>query len=152
MTISQARRVTEELIEEHGLHGWRFVTDTARRRNGICDFGTRTISLSRIMLAFRSYDESMMTITHELAHALVGPRHGHDSVWAAKHRELGGNGQRCSGIADENARAALTQMALWVGTCSHGKQFPKHRQPKRLDGWRCKCSGGSSPVVWSRTR
>ena len=33
-------------------------------------------------------------ITHEIAHAIVGIRHHHDSVWKAQHRKMGGNGER----------------------------------------------------------
>ncbi|QZE10542.1 SprT-like protease [Mycobacterium phage ScoobyDoobyDoo] len=151
MTPAQARRITENLLADHGLHGWRVTFGTARTRNGSCSYSTRTINLSRTLMAFRSYEETLNTITHEVAHALT-PGHQHDRVWAAKHRELGGTGERCSGIADEARREALTQSALWVGTCDHGKNFPRHRQPKRLDGWRCRCVAGGSPVVWRKTR
>ncbi|ACH62197.1 hypothetical protein MYRNA_230 [Mycobacterium phage Myrna] len=151
MTPAQARRETQALLDAHGLTGWKITFGTARTRNGSCCYRTRTINLSRTLMAFRSYDETMDTIRHEVAHALT-PGHKHDRVWAAKCRELGGNGQRCNGIADEAKREQLTQLALWVGTCEHGKNFPRHRQPKRLQGWRCRCSEGSSPVTWRKTR
>src|SRR5215471_13596338 len=35
------------------------------------------------------------TMTHEIAHAIVGPNHGHDQVWTEKHLEMGGDGQPC---------------------------------------------------------
>lgn len=34
----------------------------------------------------------MDTVAHEVAHALVGPAHGHDAVWRRKAVELGGSG------------------------------------------------------------
>lgn len=152
MTPARARIETQRLLDAHGLTGWRITFGTARTRNGSCCYRTRTINLSRTLMAFRSYDETMDTIRHEVAHALT-PGHKHDRVWAAKCRELGGNGQRCNGIADETQRQALVQTALWVGTCGHGNQFPKHRQPKRLVGWFCKCQPGQkTPVVWAKTR
>ncbi|AJA43754.1 SprT-like protease [Mycobacterium phage Marcoliusprime] len=140
MTLAQARQITMSLIREHGLTGWTVRFDNARRRAGVCSYRDRTIGLSKPLMAQRSYDDTMMTITHELAHALVGPRHGHDAVWAAKHRSLGGNGKRCFEHFDESAP--------WIGTCGHGKQFARYRAPKRLDGWRCRCSGGGSPITW----
>jgi predicted SprT family Zn-dependent metalloprotease len=34
------------------------------------------------------------TLLHEIAHALVGPRHGHDLVWQAKCIEIGARPKR----------------------------------------------------------
>ncbi|ARQ95530.1 SprT-like protein [Mycobacterium phage Shandong1] len=140
MTMSEARRITTALIAEHGLVGWTVKFDNARRRAGQCSYGPRTISLSKPLMAQRSYADTMNTITHELAHALVGHSHGHDAVWSAKHRQLGGDGKRCFDHLDESAP--------WIGTCGHGKQFARYRQPKRLDGWRCRCVRGGSPITW----
>ncbi|ASR87250.1 SprT-like protease [Mycobacterium phage LastHope] len=144
MSQMEAHQITVGLIREHGLIGWTVAWDNARRRAGQCRYSTRTISLSRALLRQRSYDDTMMTITHEIAHALVGPKHGHNAVWAAKHRELGGNGQRCFEHLDESAP--------WMGTCSHGKKFARYRAPKRLDGWRCRCAAGGTPIVWANQR
>ncbi|ATN88149.1 hypothetical protein SEA_CINDARADIX_76 [Mycobacterium phage Cindaradix] len=144
MTQTQARQATVALIREHGLTGWTVKYDNARKRAGQCNYRDRTISLSKHLLAHRSYEDSMQTITHEIAHAIVGPGHGHDHVWARKHRELGGNGQRCFEME------GIDPTAPWVGTCGHGKQYARYRAPKRLDGWRCRCRQGSSPVVWKR--
>ncbi|BBX09472.1 SprT-like domain-containing protein [Mycolicibacterium aichiense] len=146
MTQAMAHQITVGLIREHGLVGWKVKLDNARRRAGLCDHTNKVISLSKHLMAIRSYEDTMMTITHELAHALVGPRHGHDAVWAAKHRSLGGNGKRCFQLEE------VDRTAPWLGTCDHGKQFARYRQPKRLDGWRCRCTAGASPVVWKRNR
>lgn len=142
MTPAQARAATEALIEAHGLVGWTFTLTNARRSAGVCKYNTRQIGISKALMAQRSYDDTMMTITHEIAHAIVGYKHGHDRVWAAKHRELGGNGQRCFEHLDTTSP--------WVGTCEHGKEFAKYRQPKQMDGWRCRCPGGGSTIVWKR--
>ncbi|QJD50378.1 SprT-like protease [Mycobacterium phage MarkPhew] len=145
MGMGEARRIATDLIAQHGLVGWVVTFDNARRRAGVCKYGPKTIGLSKPLMAQRSYDDTMQTITHEIAHALVGHAHGHDAVWAAKHRSLGGNGKRCFDHLDETAP--------WMGTCSHGKRFAKYRQPKRLDGWRCKCAGtAGSPIVWAKQR
>lgn len=34
------------------------------------------------------------TVLHEIAHAIVGAKHHHDSVWRIQHIKMGGNGQR----------------------------------------------------------
>ncbi|ASR85292.1 SprT-like protease [Mycobacterium phage SirPhilip] len=144
MGMTEARRIATALLAEHGLTGWAVTFDNARRRAGVCKYTSRTIGLSKPLMAQRSYDDTMQTITHEIAHAIVGHSHGHDAVWAAKHRQLGGNGQRCFEHLDETAP--------WMGTCSHGKKFARYRQPKNLTGWRCKCTASGSPITWAKQR
>ncbi|ASZ75517.1 hypothetical protein KIW74_gp11 [Mycobacterium phage Kimona] len=142
MTQMQAHQITTGLIRTHGLTGWTVKYDRAKRRAGQCNHSLRTISLSLHLMRLRTYDETLNTITHEIAHALVGPRHGHDAVWRRKHRELGGDGKRCFELE------GIDPTAPWIGECSHGKQWARYRRPKRLEGWRCRCAGGPSPVVW----
>ena len=64
------------LMREHGLHGWTVRLDNARRRAGQCDYRRREISLSRHYVRHAEDDHIRDTILHEIAHALVGPRHG----------------------------------------------------------------------------
>ncbi|QXN73599.1 SprT-like protease [Gordonia phage AikoCarson] len=144
MTQDQARHLARELLDAVGLATWGVRIDNAKRRAGVCRYNVREISFSAHLLALRTYDESLNTISHEVAHALT-PGHKHDHVWAAKHRELGGDGLRCYEASEKVAAAAP-----WVGTCEHGKEFPRYRQPKRLQGWVCKCPAGRTPITWTR--
>ncbi|AJD82496.1 SprT-like protein [Mycobacterium phage Sheen] len=146
MTPARALGITQGLLRDHGLKGWRVQFDNAKRRAGQCNYRLSVISLSRPLMARRSYQDTMNTITHEIAHALVGPNHGHDAVWARQHKALGGDGKRCFETDDVDLTAP------WIGTCEHGKQFARYRRPKRLEGWRCRCPQGSSSVVWSHRR
>jgi predicted SprT family Zn-dependent metalloprotease len=141
MTTHEAAKITRELLAVHGLDGWNVTFDNARRRAGACNYSRRLISLSKPLMAQRSREDTHSTITHEIAHALT-PGHKHDRVWAAKHRTLGGDGKRCFEHHDETAP--------WVGTCEHGTKYARYRAPKRLEGWRCGCVRGGSPVVWER--
>ena len=63
-----------------------------------------------------SDDEVLDTILHEIAHALVGPQHGHDAVWRAKAREIGCTGERC--VSSDSPRVP----GDWVGRCSAGHE------------------------------
>jgi len=136
----QALRLARGLMDDHGLGDWTVTLDNALTRAGQCRYAEREISLSKPLMADRSHEETLDTILHEMAHALVGHAHGHDEVWAAKHRALGGNGQRCFAYTDD--------ASPWVGECGHGVQISRYREPKRLYGWRCRCPQGSTPVVW----
>lgn len=141
MTEYQARVAVRNLLDQHGLATWSVTFDNARRRAGLCNYNDRLISLSRPLMSQRTYAETLNTITHEVAHALT-QGHKHDHVWAAKHRSLGGDGLRCFAHFDETAP--------WIGTCEHGKQFPKYRQPKGMHGWSCRCPEGKSTITWAR--
>jgi predicted SprT family Zn-dependent metalloprotease len=84
-------------MEEHGLieEGWKFKWDTAKKRGGVCYHSRKTIGLSKFVAKYRTYEETEDTILHEIAHALVGPGHGHGPVWKAKAREIGAKPERC---------------------------------------------------------
>jgi predicted SprT family Zn-dependent metalloprotease len=125
MDVDEARVLAEGLMREHGLIGWRLVFDHARTRAGVCRFGSREIGLSQVLTAMHSEELVRGTVLHEIAHALVGPRHGHDAVWRARARALGGDGERCLDLAAPRAPAP------WVGTCLRGHEVLRHRRPTR---------------------
>lgn len=95
MPLAELENQAGALLKRHGLKGWRFAFDNATRRAGSCRFGTRTITLSRHLARNAPEAEILDTLLHEIAHALVGPRHNHDAVWRAKAIELGSSGERC---------------------------------------------------------
>ncbi|PFG39656.1 SprT-like family protein [Georgenia soli] len=125
MELRAVRALGVELLALHGLTSWRFAFDNAKRRAGACKFDTRTISVSRHLMALYSEEHVRDTILHEIAHALVGPKHGHDRVWRAKALAIGCSGSR---LVDADAPRAP---APWRGTCPHGHTYDRHRRPAR---------------------
>ena len=89
MKREEARVLAHSLMDAAGLADWRFRFDHAKRRAGACTHSTRTISLSGPLTDL--YDEGTIrgVILHEIAHALVGPAHGHDAAWKRAARALG---------------------------------------------------------------
>jgi hypothetical protein len=147
MTPAEAARLTRQLFDEHNLVGWKVTFGNAKRIAGTCSQHRKVITYSKYLLAQRSYEDSFDVVTHEVAHAIVGARHGHDRVWQAQHRALGGNGKRCFAHVDEQSPI--------VGRCPHGKEFARYRMPKRPDAWSCRCrksafGGPSGKIVWSK--
>jgi hypothetical protein len=140
MYAEDVQRIARELLDRHGLHDWTVKMDNARRRAGQCNHTRRQLSFSLGLMWERHWDETHMTITHEVAHALTPGRH-HDEVWQAKHRELGGDGKRCFEHDDQDAP--------WIGVCAHGVRYPRYRAPKP-GTYRCGCPQGRSPVEWNR--
>ena len=122
VALATARR----LVREHGLDGWTVRLDRAKTRAGVCRFGRREIGLSAPLTRLHSPEEVRDTILHEIAHALVGPEHGHDAVWRARAREIGCTGDRCVSGDSPTVRGE------WLGTCPAGHTVSRHRRPQRV--------------------
>ena len=109
MNLQRAQMMAEDLMKHYlsPLQGWGFKFDRSLNRLGQCDHGNFTISLGRHATEVNSEEQVLMTIVHEIAHALVGGHHGHDGVWRAKAIELGHSGKRCGIIAVKAAPKAV---------------------------------------------
>lgn len=126
MEVTTALAAGRRLLREHGLDDWVIVADRAKTRAGVCRFAQRQIGLSAPLTALHTEAEVLDTILHEIAHALVGPQHGHDAVWRAKAREIGCSGERC--VSADSPRVP----GDWVGLCPAGHEKSRHRAPTRL--------------------
>ena len=136
--LKTALETAAELMQHHGLCGWTVKLDHARRRAGQCDYTNRTISLSRHYVRQAEPDHIRDTILHEIAHALVGPRHGHDAVWRRKAREIGCTATRCHTLTFSEAP--------WLMHCPNGCfSVPRHRRKAGLV-----CAGCKTPVEFRR--
>lgn len=114
MNIYDARNLLLEQMRKHGLtqRGWYGELDNAKRRFGQCRHGENVISLSSHLARLNSREQVLDTILHEIAHALVGPGHGHDAIWRRKCIEIGANPSRCY-----DANEVVKPPAKYVGTC-----------------------------------
>lgn|GEM_PF-142828 len=123
MDLPDVLALARSLMDEHGLGDWDLAWDRARRRAGSCDHGRRRITLSRHLMALYSRAEVRETVVHEIAHARVGVHHGHDAVWRAEARRLGGSGARL--VAADAPRVP----GRWVGVCPAGHEVSRIRRP-----------------------
>lgn len=138
-------------MNEHGLGHWAFQFDRSVRRFGVCRFGKQTISMSERLVSLNDEARVRNTILHEIAHALVGPGHGHDRVWRLKALSIGCDGRTCI-----DSRTVALPEAPWVGTCPGcGAQAKRHRltqKGRQLACARC-CRGRYNALyrfVWTR--
>ena len=121
--------------------GWSFGFDLAPARAGVCRYRERRIDLSVSYCLAATRAEIEDTILHEIAHAIVGPRHNHDAVWKAKAREIGCQGERCHRVQHS--------VPPWVGECGCGQQWFRQRLQRRMIRNRVcgKCLG---EITWRR--
>lgn len=136
--LSDCVAVAEALIQEHGLDGWSFQFDGAQKRAGACAFNTKVISLSRFYCIKASDAQVRDTVLHEIAHALAGPKHNHDTTWKRIARSIGCTADRCHTVDFAPAK--------YIASCSRcGWHQKKNR---RLRGGVCKTCG--QPVTYGR--
>lgn len=101
MTRQEASRITRDLLDSNGLKDWHIHLNTNVNSNflGLCSYKDKSILLSAHHIDIHPNEEIINTIRHEVAHALC-PGNGHDSIWAAKARELGcDNTLPCSNLS-----------------------------------------------------
>lgn len=96
MDLQAAETLAHQLMKEHELPAeWKFAFDNATRRMGLCNFTTRTISVSRHYAQHADEAHVRDTVLHELAHAFT-PRAGHGPRWKAMARKLGTPPKACA--------------------------------------------------------
>ncbi|BCY08134.1 SprT-like domain-containing protein [Actinoplanes sp. L3-i22] len=133
MNLNDARETALALMARHGLTTWRLTFDDAKTRAGVCRADRKEIGLSRPLVELYAPEQVIETILHEIAHALVGPRHGHNAVWRATAIRIGCSGRRC--VPAEAPRVD----GAWLGVCRSGHRTTAHRQPVRVKSCR-ECS------------
>jgi predicted SprT family Zn-dependent metalloprotease len=140
----QAQELAVRMLADHGLTDWSFVFNRSKRQMGCCRFGPKVIELSRHFVERNTQDLIYDTLLHEIAHALVGPGHGHDAVWKAMCLRVGAKPERLSNEPD-------MPQGRWQAICgSCGMRHHKHRRPKHKKGWFCcRCGPHRGALVWS---
>lgn len=130
MNIKDAQTLAITLMEKHNLTGWIFRWDNAKCRFGQCSHREKRISLSKRLTELNDEARVKNTILHEIAHALVDVRHGHDYVWRMKAQEIGCDGNRCYSRNDNHLSTVVVE-GNYIAVCPNGHVHYKHKKPKR---------------------
>ncbi len=140
MELQQTAYLAGQLMEQHGLFetGWKFVFDNSKRRYGQCRHRSKQIGVSKHLSLLNDEASVRDVILHEIAHALVGIGHGHDTIWKAKAREIGCDGQRCY----DSKTTTLVEGKYIAVCCGCGRKHSKHRKTNKNHSCGY-CSGGS---------
>lgn len=135
MDTNKARRMALDLMAQHGVTGrYQFKWDRAKSRLGLTRHDKGTISLSFSYVQSASEDNVRNTILHEIAHAMVGPGHGHGNVWRRQFLAIGGNGAR-TGEREADLRKTFVVSCPACGPLGTVKG---HRMPRRYSNSRCR--------------
>jgi predicted SprT family Zn-dependent metalloprotease len=139
------RSLVNELFGTFHLQGWSFKLNRRRREMGLCSYDASTIALSIHFIELNDWDAIRDTLLHEIAHALVGPGHGHGPVWKSKAREIGAQPFR---LCNEVNMPEGTWQAQ-CGCC--GMIHHKFRRPKHFHGWHCRhCGREKGKLCWQK--
>lgn len=103
MNRDLATRFAHELMAEHGLTDWKLRLSQNNSFLGLCDYKNKTIFLNTFSIDTHPEPEIINTIKHEIAHALVGPNHGHNEIWVTKAKEIGCDNTLTCGLALNDA-------------------------------------------------
>jgi len=101
MTRTDASLFCREQLNKYGLKEWsvRLNNNPETKFLGLCSYKDKAIILNGYHCELHSENEVRNTILHEVAHALM-PGHGHNSLWAAKAREIGCTNTLSCGTVD----------------------------------------------------
>lgn len=144
-----AKTLATELMDQYNLSdkGWKFYFNDNRSRLGVCKEYDKSIELSIWHCNNSPFAEVKNILLHEIAHAIVGCRHQHNSVWRNKAIQIGCTGDRCG---------VMNAPHKFTGTCPNcGKTFKKNKRGNIACGNCCKRMNGGKyskdfQLIWNR--
>ena len=94
--------------------GWKLeICTKAGDKEGICEYGRKTIGLTRYVLSDCSVGGVVSTFIHELAH-IETPGNSHDKVWQNKNTELLNKySNDVTKLVKDARRPYITYFATW---------------------------------------
>jgi predicted SprT family Zn-dependent metalloprotease len=95
MNINEAEKLAMKLMQQYGLANWDFQWGFGQSLFGSCHYATQTISLSKTLTELNDENEVKDVILHEIAHAKVDPKMGHNRIWKNMCLEVGARPHRC---------------------------------------------------------
>lgn len=142
MSPFDAQQLARQLMQQHGLAGWTFAFDHAKRRFGSCRYRSKRITLSKTLTFLNDQEQVRQTLMHEIAHALT-PGAGHGPRWRQQCRALGIAPQRC--YDEESVAAPPRRAARYVIGCPACDWWrDRHRRPTQ----RLICRQCRTPIMF----
>ena len=91
MERTKAAQLLRDELNAHNLKDWkvRITSDPNVPYLGLCSYKDKAIIINAHHVDIHDDINVIDTIKHEVAHAIVGVKHGHDEVWRNKAKEIG---------------------------------------------------------------
>lgn len=125
---------TRKMLDANGLSDWSIVWEPTTSFVGRCVHDTKTIKYSSFYMKHMKKEDALSVVSHEVAHAAVGPGKAHGPQWRDKCIELGGTGVRGANV--KIPLTAAQKKFLWVGVCPHCEQLSlQNSAPRSI--WLC---------------
>lgn len=144
MKFEEKERRIRALIAKHLPH-YRFRFSNEHYYRGRCYDRLELITISKSYVELNPWEHIEDTVLHEVAHGLVGCKHGHDKVWKAKALELGAFPR------SKERTPAVEPPKKFIGTCpTCGRKVYRNARRNISCG---KCSRTYNPqhkFVWRR--
>ena len=93
MNYQQLDNIWRVYKDNYGLSSWSLALINTKTSSGYCNHRLKVIGINSAHLQKSCDKDIINTLTHEIAHALTRG-HNHDYIWTAKHKSLGGTGER----------------------------------------------------------
>lgn len=152
MNLTDADIIARDLVLHHLGADWWVRWNNKKSVLGSCHYKEQIIFLSKAFMAVNDEKQLRDTVLHEIAHAKVGPDHGHDRVWKVQALALGARPVRC-------AAAPVAPKYNWIGRCPLGHLHKRYRLAVKIQrgdyGVSCGiCTPGQYdkryPIEWKR--
>lgn len=143
MNETEVIHLGNSLLKEHNLEDWIIDISKTQSCIGQCFYHEKTIKFSKFFLD-NSEEKIKNIILHEIAHALVGPQHGHNRVFKNKCYEIG------TEASSRTTTLKSDKIINYEVYCSNNcfKPLQRNRMPTKLIGRKCcKCN---KVVNWKR--
>ena len=138
-SFENVEAIAKSLLKKHKLGKWDFVFDKATRRAGATHYRDKKISMAKDFALKAPLKQVKNTILHEIAHVLVGPKHG--EKWVKTAKKIG-----CSGDVRHNITFTKKE---WKVTCTK-KCFVSYISKKLKPAQKCKTC--KSKVICKKTK
>ena len=142
--FQHATTVLKQFQEQGVLDAaWHVEFDLAPKRSRpvSCLYGQQRIQLAVGHCLKADAAEIRDTVLHEIAHALAGPKHHHDSHWKEIAKRIGCTAERCTTVKHSAGR--------WIGRCGcGGRTYERQRLTARAR--RAVCRRCNQQVRWAQ--
>lgn len=144
MRLNLAKILAYEEMSLQGLieKGWTFEFSHTWTVHGSCSHHLKRIRLSKAFVFANDINMVTEVILHEIAHALVSNKHGHDKVWRTMAKELG--------VKDPSPYTnskAVKPPIKYIGKCPNGHISLNNTNRRRSCG---RCSTVFNPIYLIR--